>query len=81
MNLTKGICAGCLNESKTLCRVGVAVYQVALYIAKSVQNVGAKRGGMMTALPARRGDRKDASKPCTWKRGMISIVRSAGCRS
>ncbi len=59
--------------------VGVAVYQLALYLAKSAQNVGARRGGTMTALPARSVDRKDAIRPCTWKRGIISIVRSAGC--
>lgn len=80
MNLTYGIFSGCRNESKTLCRVGVAVYQVAPYSAKSVQNAGIKRDGMMIALPARSGDKKDATRPCTWKRGITSIVRSADCR-
>ena len=80
MNRIGGICAGCGKESRIWCMVGVAVYQLALYVAKSAQNVGARRGGTMTALPARSVDRKDAIRPCTWKRGIISIVRSAGCR-
>ena len=79
MNLTGGICAGCLKESKIWCIVGVAVYQLALCVAKSVQKLGARRGGIMIALPARSVDKKDAIRPCTWKRGIISIVRSAGC--
>ena len=80
MNRTGGICAGGVNESRIWCIVGVAVYQLALYVAKSAQKLGARRGGTITALPAARVDRKDAIRPWTWKRGMMSIVRSAGCR-
>lgn len=63
MNLTGGIGSGCANESRIWCMVGVAVYQLALCVAKSVQKLGARRGGTITALPARRVDKKDAIRP------------------
>ena len=80
MTFTGGICAGCGKESKIWCIVGVTEYQLALNVAISAQKLGARRGGIIIALPARSIDKKDAIRPCTWKRGMISIVRSTSCR-
>lgn len=65
------------KERRILCMVGVAVYQVALCAAKSFQKEGARRGGMMTALPALRVAMKEATRPWTWKRGMMIMVRSS----
>ena len=65
------------KESRILCIVGVAVYHVALWDTKSVQNVGPRRGGMMTAEEQASGARKEAHRPWMWNRGMMSIVRSA----
>lgn len=44
--------------------VGTAVYQVALYVINSDQNVEAENfSGTMTELPDKRGARNAASKP------------------
>ena len=59
-----------------LCIVGVAVYHVAEWAMKSFQNEGERPEGMMMAEPALSVERKEATRPWTWKRGMIMTVRS-----
>lgn len=59
--------------------VGTAVYQLALCVIKSSQKVVALNlRGTTTEPPERRGARNPARRPWTWKRGMTSMVRSAG---
>lgn len=59
--------------------VGTAVYQLALWVMKLSQNSEAENlRGIMTDPPEKRGDRKPASSPCTWKRGITKSVRSSG---
>ena len=81
MNRMGGITNGDWKDSKIWCIVGVAVYQVHLWVSKSCQNDGARRAGMTIALPARSGDRNEARRPWTWKRGMIAMVRSLAVSS
>lgn len=56
---------------------GPAVYHVALYLMNSGQNVVVLNlGGIITVPPEWRGERKPASKPCTWNNGMTRYDRS-----
>lgn len=71
MNLIfgKGFGNGVLSKIEWI--VGTAVYQVDLVDAKSFQNRVAENLSMMTTLPPeRKGDKRPARRPCTWKRGM-----------
>ena len=77
MNRTVGFSAKSGNERMTLCIVGVAEYHVAPQCLKSFQKEGDSFSGMIIALPARSGTRNEASRPWTWKSGMISTVRSS----
>ncbi len=80
MKRMDGVGFGEGKERRILCIVGVAVYQVALWVVKSFQNEGARRVGIMMALLDLRGVMKDAMSPWTWKSGMMIIVRSSFVR-
>ena len=71
-----GTGSGLGNERIIWCMVGVAVYQVALWWAKSCQKEGVRRGGRIMVLPAQSGAKKDAIMPWIWKRGIIRTVWS-----
>ena len=60
--------------------VGVPVYHVASYVAKSVQKEGVRREGIMTEPPEYKGARVEARRPWIWKMGIIRIARSWGVR-
>jgi len=71
MNLISGIGVGSGDFSRIWWIVGTAVYQFALCVIKSVQNVDAENfGGTITVPPEARGVRKPASRPWTWKSGI-----------
>lgn len=62
--------------------VGTAVYQFALWAVKSAQKSDAENLGGTTTDPAdRRGARKAASRPWTWKSGITRRVRSLSVRA
>src|SRR5690242_200985 len=62
--------------------VGTAVYQLALWLMKSVQNSEAENLlGTTMEPPVKRGARRPQRRPWTWNRGMTSMVRSLGVRS
>ena len=60
--------------------VGVQVYHVAPYVARSVQKEGVRREGIMTEPPEHMGARVDARRPWIWKMGIIRMVRSLGVK-
>ena len=78
MNLILGRGFGGGNCRIMRCMVGVAVYHVAPWFVKWVQNEGLRRGGRMIVPPDRSGARKEARRPWMWNRGMMRMVRSFG---
>ena len=62
--------SGFWKESRILCIVGVAGYQVAEYMLKSFQKDGESLEGIITAEPALMVLRREAMSPSTWYSGM-----------